>query len=216
LTIIENKTETDTKNIILECSAKITFNQVSENIKKTINVLNKSYFKREYMFLSIDAFYKFNGKLTKESHTEQYFIIFFKNNKEFSELINNPHINIEELNKKDIYFIFVIPNTFKDIHKEDTYYLYNHLYLDLKKPIKINKTNEDLSMEEMLSTSGFQTLSEFSQLDIIENIPLDKDSVARLRFHSIISESMGEYYMKNIYKNTYSLSKLKNKILTMF
>ena len=216
MTIIENKTETDTKNIILECSSKITFNQVSENIKKILKTLNESYFKREYMFLSIDLFYKFNGKLNKENHTEQYFIIFFKNNKEFSELINNPHINIEELNKKDIHFIFVIPNSFKDIHKEETYYLYNHLYLDIKNLKKINNNNEKLSMEEILSTSGFQTLSEFSQLDIIENIELDKDSIARLRFHSIISESLGDYYVKNIYKNTFSISKLKNKILTMF
>ena len=219
MTFLETKSESDTKNIILECSSKIMFDQVSENLKKVIGSVNKSYFKREYMFLSTDAFYEYKGKLEKEKHTEQYFMILFKNKEEFSELINNPHINISEINKKDIFFIFVIPNTFRRISESERYYLFNHVYLDVKEKVKWTKEDvEEIPQIELLSKSGFRELSEINQVDILENIILSKEELDALQFSGTLSEDVTAYYFKNFYKKqgNGSFSKFRNKLMTIF
>ena len=217
MTFLESKKESPTKNIILECSSKITFDDVSENLKKVIKTMNKSYFKREYMFLSVDSFYKYTGKLNKENHTEQYFIIFFKNKKEFLDMINNVHIDIEEINKKDINFIYVIPNTFRQINSEERYELFNHLYLDMKEKVKwISKPGEEAT-SELLSKSGFKTLSPYAQLDILEHMTIDKEELKILQFSGTLSEDVATYYLKNIYKSKgFGISALVSKMNTLF
>jgi len=217
LTFLETKKEVNTKNIILECSSKITFEQVSKNLNKVIKMINKSYFKREYIFLNVDAFYQYKGKLEKQKYTEQYFMIFFKDKKEFFEVINNPHINIEEINKKDIFFIFVIPNTFRRISDSERYNLFNHIYLDVKERIKWTTSKEEVSNMELLSKSGFKELSEINQIDILKGIVLTKEEISALQFSGIFSEDVADYYKKNLYKKQGNgFSKLKNKLMTIF
>ena len=221
MTLLENKTNVDTKNIILECSSKITFNQVSENIKKITKTINTSYFKREYVFLNVDSFYEYKGKLNKEQHTEQYFIIFFKNKEEFTEMIDNPHIDIEEINKKEIFFIYVIPNTFRTIRDFKRYELFSHLYLEVKEKPKWIKplNNEKYSDMELISKSGFKSLSEINQVLLLENFSLSKEELSSLQFSGTLSEDVSSYYLKNIYRKQNKgsrLSSFKSKLLTIF
>ena len=217
MTFLESKKEAPTKNIILECSSKITFEEVSENLKKVIESINKSYFKKEFVFLSVDSFYKYTGKLNKENHTEQYFIIFFKNKKEFLEMINNKYIDVKEINKKDINFIYVIPNTFRKISDEDRYELFNHLYLDVREKVKWLSNPGEEETSELLSKSGFKSLSSFAQIDILEHIDIDKEELKILQFSGALSEDIANYYLKNFYKpKGFGISVIVNKMTTLF
>ena len=217
MTFLENRTEKNTKNIILECSSKITFDDVSENLKRIIRTINKSYFKKEYVFLNIDSFYEFKGTLIKENYTEQYFIIFFKNKEEFEEMIKNPHIDIETINKKDIHFIYVIPNNFIKISENEKYELFSHIYLDIREKTKWIGDKDNLPATELLSKSGFKELSPIIQIEMLKDFELSDDELALLRFSGTLSADVEEYYTKNIYKQKNKLiSKFKNKLLTIF
>ena len=130
MTFLRKISKSNENNVIVECHHSVTFNEVTKNINKIITQQSKTPFRKDLLFINIDKFYSFTGNISKEIETEKYFIIFFKNELEFEELITNENIDIDELNNNNIYFIYVIPNNFEKIEEKDIYSLFNHIFIE--------------------------------------------------------------------------------------
>lgn len=200
----------NSKNKIIECHQEITFNQVTLYIKQIKANINTACFEKDYVFYKVDDFFNFTGKLEKEKDTEQFFILFFRNQMEFLEIITNKSINLEELNKKGIFFLLIIPNNFKGISQEENYHNFEHLYINKYMP----KELKDL---DILEKSGFGELSEFNQIEILKDFNLTSQEIQELEFKRVVSNDVSRYYQKNIMaKKILDFTRIKNKLLTIF